>query len=550
MANNNWPTWLDTVSYPAPGVGDLQDLRFKIGVGEGGQWIGFVNTGWFYSDRLEQYRYALVGTQTVSASAGSGQATESVSFRPSWGPIILTGLASGQYTQHHNTFQPGQTVSWTLLASGVYYATIPGSTIVVGVRDLTLLPLGSVSGTGSLISEKFFYYDYPGGRLYIKPKNLSPINVFVDYLELAPRLRFRELVIQDGGVLYPSYQGIENIIISRGYQTQSLAGPVTGYITHSLSGVQDGDWVVLDYLIQKSYVVYNHQTVRYYTTAASGDTLRINYETSLPDIIPAMSLTKPRPELGNWNPLFSNALRTGYLYHANMTQPASSYWTVSKVYAFLDKDWICAQWGEMFKATVLVTDTQGLPVPYYPLTISMTSGASAIGRVPASSVGSTDGRGEVHFLVSVPTSMSLLTLNVICSAVTGTATGSVLSAATALPSSVFFGGSTEVYVSKNLTARRYWRLYAKNTCLDGIPKTQTSIVLKSEKASAFEYKTALTNQQVIIPALMGVDNLDGIAGLFISEQLGYLPQPGDRLIGYTTGTTPSQGKMWRTEDNA
>jgi len=549
MANNNWPFWLDTVSYPAPGVGDLQDLSFKLGVGEGGQWIGFINTGWYYADRLEQYHYSLVGTQTIAAAAGSGQATESISFRPSWGPILLTGSASGQYTQHHNTFQPGQSLSWTALASGVYYATVPASTIVVGCRDLTLLPLGAVSGTGSLISEKFYYYDYPGKVLYIKPKSTSPINIFVDYLELKPRLKFREIVVQDTGVLYPSYQGIENISIQRGYQSQTLTGPVTGYITHSLSGVQDGDWVVLEYYVQKSYVVYDHQTVKYYTTASSGDTVRINYETSLPDIIPSMTVAKPRAEVFNLNPLFSNAYRTGYLYHANMSTPASSYWTVDTVQATLDKDWVCAAWSEMFKATILVTDIQGLPIPYYPVTVSLTTGASAIGRVPASSVGTTDGRGEIHFLVSVPTSISTLRLDVISGVVTGSVTGSILSPLTTLPSSVFYGGTTEIYVSKDITPRRYWRVYAKNSYLDGIPKPASTIILRSEKSSAFEYKTALTTQITTIQALIGINNLDCIAGLDLSEQVGYLPQPGDRLAGYTTGDTPSQSKIWSTEDN-
>lgn len=549
MANSYGPTWLTTTGAPAPGVGDLQDLQFKLGVGEGGQWIGFINTGWYYADLLEQYNYALVGTLSVTAAAGSGQSTESVSFRPSWGPVVITGLASGQYTQHHNTFQPGQTTTWTSLGSGYYYATVPASTIVVGVRDLTILPLGSVSGTGSIISEKFFYYDYPGQRVYIKPKSTSPTNVFLDYLELRPRLRFREIVIQDGSVLYPSYQGIENIQIIRGYQTQTVAGPSSGFLTHTLTGVADGDWVVLEYSISKSYCLLDHRTVQYFTTTASGDTLRINYETSLPDIVPGLVLNKPRAELANWNPLFSNAYRTGYLYHANMSTPASSYWSINTVHTRLDKDWVCSQWGEMFKATVLVTDPQGLPVPYYPLSISLTTGASALGRVPSAAMGCTDGRGEVHFMVACPTSVTLLQVVAICATVSGSVSGSVLLAATALPSSVFWGGSTEVYVSKDLTPRRYWRTYAKNTFLDGIPRAITSLYLKSEKASAFEYKSLLTNQQIALQASQGVNNIDGIVGLENSDQVGYLPQPGDRLMGYTKGSTPSQSKTWRTEDN-
>jgi hypothetical protein len=542
---NTYPSFLDDAGYPYAGVGDLSDLKLSLGVGDGGQWIGFINTGWFYTQKLEQYHYAVLGTQTANAPAGSGQATESLSYRPSWGPIILTDTASGEYTQHHNTFQPGKSVSWTAMGSGFYYTTVPASTMVSGVRDLTILPLGAVSGSGSLISDKFYWYDYPSSRIYIKPKNTSPINVFLDYVELNPLLRFREIVIQQDGVLYPSYQRIENVSIIRGYQQQTITGPCTGYLTHTLTGVANGDWVVLEYNVQKSFIIPNHQTIQYYTTLAASTVLRINYETSLPDVIPALSLTQPIAEPWNLNPLFSNAYRTGYLYHANMALPASSYWSVNQVLMDFDKDVVVGQWNEQFKALILVLDKQGLPVPHYPVTLNMTAGASAVGRWPTAAMGKTDGRGEIHFLVAVASTMSSLTCTAVSAGVSGSVTGTIINARTALPSAVFFGGTTELFVSKDMTPRRFWRVYAKSSYLDGIPKPLSMITLRSEKISAFEYKGNFTNQEIVVQGQISSQNLDCIAGLATSDQIGYLPQPGDQLEGHTFS---SQSKIWRSEN--
>lgn len=546
MSIYNWPSWLETIAYPAPGVGDLQDLRFSVGVGEGGQWVGFVNTGWFYLDNLEQYNYALVGTQEVTAAPGSGVFTEDISFRPSWGPIILTGTASGQFYQHHNTYQPGKVVDWTSAGEGLYYTTIPGSTFVTGVRDLSLLPLGAVSGTGSVLSEKLFWYDQTGGRIWIRPKNTSPINVFLDYLEISPRLRFRELVIVEDGMIRPSYSNIEDIHLIRGHQLEYQAGPSNSLLTHSLTGVADGDWVVLEYNIRKSYIVLNHRTVEYYTSADSGDDLRLNFETSLPDLIQSVDIQHPQAEGLNLNPLYSNAYRTGYLYHTNLAQPASSYWSVGNVQVELDKDWVCGLWGEPFTVSVLITDIQGLPVPHYPLQLVMSEGASAFGLVP--STNTTDGRGELHFLAVSPSGASSFNVWTICAAVTGHASGTVLSQQTAIPSGIFFGGSTEVLVSKGYTPRRYRKLFVKNVSLDGIPKPLSTLILKSEKASAFEYRNNLSNNILSLQQGNSALNVDGIAGMSIYDQIGYLPQPGDRLVGFTQNFFPSQSKFWRTEE--
>jgi hypothetical protein len=542
MASNNaWPSWLDGVGYPHNGVGDLRDLKFYTGVGENGRWIGFINTGWYYHQGLEQYNYVLKGSRQVTAAAGSGQATESLSFRPAWGPILLTGTGSSVYTQHHNTLQPAKTMAWTLVASGVYSCTIPASTYVVGVRDLTQIPFASVSGTGSIIGNKSYWYDRAGSKLYIKPANPASIQVYLDLLELVPRLRMRELIaVDEDGLLLPSYSPVEQLLIERGPQSQYIAGPVSGFLAHNVTGLGIGDWVALEYFVPRSYVVRDHRTVQYFTTTASGELLYIDYETSIPDLIPSMTLAAPHVEIANWNPLFSDAYRAGYLCHANLTQAASAYWTVKEVLVSLDKNEVCGAWNEPFKALILVLDQNGLPVPWMPVTLGLTAGASTINQSPAASLAATDGRGEIHCLVQCPTSINLFRLTAICSSVTGSATGAVITSATALPSSVFFAGRTHVVVSRFTTSRRYPRMYVKTAMLDGIPLTSTSVTLRSQLSSAFEYGNQSSIQLQGVYALQGVENIDCIAGLNDGQQIGYLPQPSDQLVGYTSGHAQSK----------
>jgi hypothetical protein len=461
MANNvSLPPFLARIGAPAPGVGDQLDLKFSTGVGEGGKWIGFVNTGWYYHESLEQYRYVLTGVQTVTGAANvANTATETISYRPAWGPILLTGTGSAQYTIHHNCYQPAKTVTWVASGNGFYTTTIPSSAIVVGMRDLSILPMGEVSASGYLLSDKLFWVDRTNAdstqhRIWIKPKVSDPNNrYFVDYMYIAPLLKMRELVVQEAGGILPSYQGIDSLVVSRGSQQQSLSSYVSGYATHSLSGCSVGDWVCAEYYIRKSYVVPDHRTIYFYTGTAS-DRVLINYETSIPDLIAPVSITNPRSEILNLNPLYSDSYRAGYLFHSTVTQPVSTYWRVGSVSLNLEKDVVCAEWREYIKGTCLVLDVQGLPVPWYPVGLTATTSATSIARHPSSTLGTTDGRGEIHFIYQPATGTTFFQATAVVGSLSATATCFVRSQRLKIPRATFFSGFVNVYVSKDFTPRR------------------------------------------------------------------------------------------------
>lgn len=525
MARNIWSSWLDKIDYPAPGVGDLNDLEFSTHVAEDGKWIGFINTGWYYHADKEQYHYVIRGSQTVNATTASGTVTHSLSFRPSWGPVLLDGL-NYQYSEHHNSFQPGTTLSWTLMGSGVYYSTIATGCVLVGMRDLTNLPLGSVAGSGELISEKFYWYNDTSRRVYVKPKVTSPIDIYADLLYQTPRLRVREIVVQTDDGVSPSYKTVEELYIIRGLQSYYTTGPATGFITHPLTGVVTGDWIVMDYNVPWSYILTSHNQLQYYTSRATGDVITISYETSIPDIVPPASLALPVTGHLNLNPLFEDAYRTGYLFHTTTALPGSSIWDVAQILVEVDKDEICYSWNETIKVFGLVLDNNGLPIPWMPVNITASSNATNLVQTPT--INSSDGRGEVHCLFTCSSALPTFTVAVWVSGVTGTASANVHSFATQVPSSVYTDGLVTLVVSSDQTSRRYFQTFVNSTFLDGIPKPG-SISLFTELASEFEVDATRSTKTTSFDTIQDQSSISAI------KKIGYLPQPKDKIVGFCEG---------------
>lgn len=552
MSHKNWPTWLENVNYPAPGVGDLTDLKPYLEVGNNGRWLAFVDTGWYYKDTFEQYAYVLPGQLSTTAPTGESTHTESISFRPSWGPVLVytnTGSANPPteatyYLQHANHLAPAVTGVWSSAGSGMYMTTVPTGCLLLGVRDLSNLTLGSVAGTGLLVNKKQYYFDRVTRELYVKPVDSLPINLFLDLLYQKPQLRIREIVLHEDDGVRPSYTNIEDVQIIRGYDVETLSAHSTGYISHTLPDTYLSDWVVLDYYIKNSYILEDHQTIKLYTSQASGEDITIYYETSLPDIIRPLQLTEPSTASLNVNPLYADAYRAGYLSIYSSTNNASALWTVDKVLVEVDKRFVNADVGEMFCATAWVTDSNGLPIPHYPVTISLSTDASAISIMPNNNM--TDGRGEIHFLVKPSTGYPEYVVQVVAATVTGSASGTVITTSTMLPSSVFFGGETHLIVTNELTPRRYRRVFCKNTLLDGIPKTTSTITIKTEEASAVEFNGAVANSKITSTSPQSNLNLDAVLGLDPSA-IGYMPQENDRISAYTP-LLMSQSKLVRPEE--
>mgnify|MGYP001593196601 CR=1 FL=1 len=537
MPNSPWPSWLPTkvpswlepTGYPFSGIGDLGDLKFKVATGHSGKWVGFLNTGWYYFNNQEQYNYVLKGSQTVVAAAGSGVATAGVSYRPVWGPVLVTSSNGAPYTQHHNGFWPATTLSWSVFASGagIYVATLPTSSVLLGLRNLTNLPLGSVAGTGLILSETLYYYDPVGGQLYTKPSVPSSIQIWADIVYRTPRIRFRELVVQENSGVQASYPYIEGIQVSRGNQIVSVTGVVTGgYFTHTATGISTGDWVVLEYNIQKSFCIVDHQTLQCYTTSGTGDTITIDFETSIPTAIQALSLNASGAAytgLLDLNPLYSDAHRAGYLFHGASSSPVSSIWLASQVLTSIYPATVCGAWGQPFKIAAIVLGANGLPVPWAPITLVLSTGASALSYLP--NLTSVDGRGEFHCLVLPPTGAGLCTIYVVSRTVSGYASGSVLTPSQMVSTTTYQGGHAVLVISDQLTPKGYHQGYANATYADGVPRPATAMLIRSALASILELGNNLHTGTLYLDTTQSAENIAAVVGF------GYLPQKGDRLVG-------------------
>jgi len=542
------PPFLETVGYPFSGVSDLDSCRFSVGCSENGKWVCFVDSGWYYFNNVEQYHYILPGSQTVAASAGSGTTTQTISFRPSWGPVLLysntvSGLA---YIQHANSFSPGNIVTWTQFGStSLYYTTLATGAICCGLRDLTTFPLGSVAGTGAIISDKFYVYDPDARKVYIKPKDPSAITIYVDLIYTYPSLRMRELVSQQSGYITPSYKtpwGLANLRVFRGANTYSYSGLTTGtLLTTPVTGTYDGDWLVMEYDIPYSYTIFNDTTVKYYTHPVSGDNFTVYWESTVPDINTTFSLATNSTGIFNLNPLFADSYRTGYLFHSYPASSFNTYFTPSTLHLNLDKDTIIWDTNECVKMTLMLYGDNGLPLPNYPVGLTYTGTATAVVSHP--SLTKTDGRGEMHalflaasgaiFSISALASSTLVTLS-------ATASSTVVSLASLVSRDVFNKGFVNLVTTDEKTAEGFYRSYVNITSLDGIPYKATAtdtINVNSKLPSEFvvnygspNMKTATTSVQ--LPYIQNATNPTGII------EFGYSPQPQD-IIQAISGTAQS-----------
>ena len=71
MATTTYTNWLELTGYPSAGIGDLEDLKLVLGVGDSGRWIGYVKPGWYYSSGLEHYNYIQKSTVQATIAAAS-----------------------------------------------------------------------------------------------------------------------------------------------------------------------------------------------------------------------------------------------------------------------------------------------------------------------------------------------------------------------------------------------------------------------------------------------------------------------------------------------
>lgn len=552
-----YPNWLENIGYPFTGVGDLGDLKLGLGVGQDGRWIGFVNPGWYYHDNKEQYSYVKVGTISVTGVV-SGTVTEPISFRPSWGPVLVhgvsddaSGVADGPYKEHHNSYFPAYNAGgnlWSFFGSWLYL-TIPASCVVVGVRDLSNNPLGAVDSLAGLTSDKLYYWDqgsasamsYYSRRVYIKPTQSFPAglhrDVWVDLLYTTPQLKFREVVMCEedaSGNLFvrPSYQGIENLTMYRGAVELAVSGYIaSGVINHTLSGTAKDDWVVLSYNISKSFVLTKHNELKYFCGGSAGsgvtDVFNIYYETSIPDVLPNITVNTPSSGIYpvfNMNPMFEHGYRTGYLFHGTPASGINSYWVPHRMTLFADKSTVCGTWAELVNVKMYVTADNDLPLPYYNVSVTV-SGGTAILQLPNNR---TDGKGEMRYIIRPnATGSTGIIVRATCGTLTASAVISIVASSSLIDINKWVDGFVNIVVTNDRTGRGGFRTYANTTYADGLPRDGT-INLTSKLASEFHLGSGRTYTKKV--SLTSAVTIPNIAAL---SEFGYVPQTNDKLFGYS-----------------
>ena len=430
--SNTLPAWLEKTGYPFNGVGDLEDLYFGTQSTEYDRWSGFVTPGWFYYNNQEDYSYIQKGTQTFT-SATTGTVTASVSFRPSWGPILLNGSLYGPYVQHHNIYQPGISVTWTQIPSTqTWYYDLTTTQYLVGLRDLKNTVFGATTSINYPLTESLYYYDTTANRVYVVSPISAPDNIiFLDVLNSQPQLKFYESLIVDSDLTvklsYLRPYGMNSIKISRG--TLNIT-PTSGYPSATtnqfdvtgIAGIKEGDWVVAEYYINNSFIVTAHNTISYYTNTLGNETVTISFETSIPTTNQPLFVNN---SIGtgnfNLNPTLSDGFRSGYLIYTDQTP----IWTPAKVTIDSDRDFFNVS-GQAVKFKVILRDTNGLPVPNKAITVNV-NGATILSSAP--STAKTDNKGEYHILV---TKSSSITLTVTQGSLSATKTVTLLTMQSAL----------------------------------------------------------------------------------------------------------------------
>jgi hypothetical protein len=553
MSNTTYLNWRDKTGYPSNGIGDLDDLKLVIGVGNAGKWISYIKPGFFYDQGIEQYSYISKGEETFAVASLSGVINASSSFRPSWGPNYVTDDTSKHvYTEHRNSYFPALTATWTQVGSSYVYTTaVPTGVVVIGARDLTNILLACEAVSGHVQSPKSYHFDHNTGMVTAYSLT-SPVNVFLDTMNYTPDLKIREVVVDEGdSTVRASYLKARDIKASRGSTVVTCTDVNDGLVTHTLD-TSKGDWVCLEYYIDRSYCLIDHSTIHVYNTEASGATLNVHYERSVPEYPSMVMLANPvTGQVLQFNPLFSDAFRVGFLYHSLTGTVA----VPTKVELCVDKVSAIGVWKEMVKATVRVWDRDGLPIPQTQIRLgfNLPPGSGSVFVLPTptttasgSFITKTDNRGEVHWLMQAPNVgvtgqvlLSALTSNNI----SATANFLALPASSALNSTKYIQGVANIVQSKLRTSKGYSKFYVGATYADGIPKQSSNgIKIKSKNGSTLQFvdingNETISTNQATHKINSNVTNPFSLGGVY--EELGVVVNKTDDLIALSdSGQSP------------
>ena len=519
----NLPSWLQNLNYPGSGVGDNNDLAFSTSVGNNGEILGNVNSGWFYYFNWEQYNFNLKGTTSVTTTNITGSINST--FNPSWGPVLLRNQNNTPFTLHNNVYSPYTPLNWVNVSGSLYSATLPSNCLLVGLRDYTPTPWVMCNNLSALPTNDFYYYDFVN-TVYIQSS--SSFSVTADLVYFNPQLQIRELsVIDENNNVNPSFAYWTNLILSSNGISFSYNISSSGSITNPFNNLYSGQSVVLSYYVPNSYVLANNNTIQYYCPT-TGSVLTVDYETSLSQ--PPVSLFD-NSQL-NLNPGFINSYRSGYLFHVLSASSinVSSLWLPTTLGLWSDKNAICKDWNESIKIYGIIKDKEGLPIPWYPINCTYTSGSIVLAGDPSSSLVTTNGKGEFNCVITPTSSSFFFTVT------SGTLSKSIYttaSASGAFINTTNYQNGLIILVSDTSNSSLLDRdtLWYTSLNLDGLPKRTNSLTMKSKNSSVFLYNNTFTPGTVSsLPLNFSVSNPFSINSIQI------VPNSPDSLIAYSSST--------------
>lgn len=517
------PAWLETLNYQSNGIGDLDDLKFQIRIGSG-KWYGFVNHGWYYYNGLEQYNYVVPNLTVVPSGAVSGIVTEPVSFRPSWGPVIVLANDNYPYTEIVPTTRMAVPLNWSLYSANIYRADLPSGAVLIGLRGLDPIPKGQVDNISLLTEPTYYYLDRNASQVYVYSTSPTPsgVEAFADLAYGRPNTKIRELVVVQKGKALASYRNIENLTVSRGYTTASVSGVVDGEFDVPLN-VTDGEWVVLEYDVRRSFVLLDHNKLYYYRgQGLETEPLYVYNETSVPDMVPVAELESGLPL--EFHPLSRNSLDSGFLFHAE-SEPSSGFWKAGDIYCQLDSLTYVADWGETPLLVARIGDAVGLPIPYASGTVSITLNGSSLALQPILC----DAKGMYYRTFDLPATGSI-------TAVVMSGSASASSFATATHSTTCFPTQERITHGRVAAAAESnpngeSRVTIQFTDLSGLPSSYW-VACFTKLGSVFEDEAGrYGSYKFPVPCLLTGNNPTSIARIRMTN-----PAPDDGLLFRTSYT--------------
>ena len=441
-------------------------------------------------------------------------------------------------------------VSLTWVRDGVdgrwVSATLPGSCLLMGVRDTGLMPMASVAGGSDLVDTSYYWYEELTRKITMLRSTAEGTTppIFVDLLYREPRLLISEISnAETAGTVRTRYANPQSVVVTHGYSSFSVpsSGVSNNLVAFTLPSVRKGYWVRVDYYVPNSFTIYGAREL--HTYAASASNLWVIYETAPPNTRRSITLSGPLSGALQFNPILGGT-RSGYIFGTNTSIPSAIWGAPSRVEVLISRSSdACPAQETYVRFVARCYDSRERPIPFLPSSISLSPGASAVAVYP--SVSYFDGRGEIQGLLSTRASSGEtfgLWIQVSCLGVVGSALATVYSAGTRLSFLKYWIGKQFGYIDPHTNGLGGHDLYLYATSLDGIRHRTTgtgygTTLLTKSGGTFLEYDGTPTSLGTVKTG--GPPYSDTPAGYMGSVRLTYIPPKAEDYLA-----------MFKTEANS